>query len=107
AGSVTGSISVVSDASNSPLTISLLGTGSSAGQLGVAPTTLDFASVAVGTSKSLNATLSAAGSSVTVSSATSNSSGFTLSGLSFRVMLAAGQRASCSFTCRPQGRGKD
>ena len=107
AGSVTGSISVVSDASNSPLTISLLGTGSSAGQLGVAPTTLDFASVAVGTSKSLNATLSAAGSSVTVSSATSNSSEFTLSGLSFPVTLAAGQSASFSFTFRPQASGTD
>src|SRR5207253_10469172 len=107
AGSVTGSISVVSDASNSPLTISLFGTGSSAGQLGVAPTTLDFASVAVGTSKSLNATLSAAGSSVTVSSATSNSSEFTLSGLSFPVTLAAGQSASFSFTFRPQASGTD
>ena len=107
AGSVTGSISVVSDASNSPLTISLFGTGSSAGQLGVAPTTLDFASVAVGTSKSLNATLSAAGSSVTVSSATSNSSEFTLSGLSFPVTLAAGQSASFSFTFRPQASGLD
>ena len=107
AGSVTGSISVVSDASNSPLTISLLGTGSSAGQLGVAPTTLDFASVAVGTSKSLNATLSAAGSSVTVSSATSNSSEFTLSGLSFPVTLAAGQSASFTFTFRPQASGTD
>ena len=107
AGSVTGSISVVSDASNSPLTISLFGTGSSAGQFGVAPTTLDFASVAVGTSKSLNATLSAAGSSVTVSSATSNSSEFTLSGLSFPVTLAAGQSASFSFTFRPQASGTD
>jgi Abnormal spindle-like microcephaly-assoc'd, ASPM-SPD-2-Hydin len=106
-GTVTGSISVVSDAFNSPLTISLSGTGSDAGQLGMAPTTLGFGSVVVGTSKSLNATLSAAGSSVTVSSATSNSSEFTLSGVSFPFTVAAGQTASLAFTFTPQASGTD
>src|SRR5207245_3813706 len=43
AGSVTGSISVVSNASNSPVTISLGGTGTAAGQLAVTPTPLNFA----------------------------------------------------------------
>jgi Abnormal spindle-like microcephaly-assoc'd, ASPM-SPD-2-Hydin len=107
AADVTGSISFVSTASNSSLSISLSGTGSSAGQLGVAPTTLGFDSVVVGTSKSLNATLSAAGSSVTVSSATSNSSEFTLSGVSFPFTLAAGQTASLVFTFTPQASGTD
>ena len=107
AGSVTGSVSFVSTAANSSLSISLSGTGSSAGQLGVAPTTLGFDSVVVGTSKSLNATLSAAGSSVTVSSATSNSSEFTLSGVSFPFTLAAGQTASLAFTFTPQASGTD
>jgi hypothetical protein len=107
AGSVTGSISVVSNASNSTLIISLGGTGTAAGQLVVTPTTLDFGSIVVGTSTSLPATLSATGSSVTVSSATSNSSEFTLSGLSFPVTLAAGQSASFTFTFRPQASGTD
>jgi len=107
AGSVTGSLSVVSNASNSPLTISLGGTGTAAGQLVVTPTTLDFGSIVGGTSTSLTGTLSATGSSVTVSSATSNSSEFTLSGLSFPVTLAAGQSASFSFTFRPQASGLD
>ena len=107
AGSVTGSLSVVSNASNSPLTISLGGTGTAAGQLVVTPTTLDFGSIVVGTSTSLAGTLTATGSSVTVSSATSNSSEFTLSGLSFPVTLAAGQSASFSFTFRPQASGTD
>jgi len=107
AGSVTGSISVVSNASNSTLTISLVGTGTAAGQLVVTPTTLDFGSIVVGTSTSLTGTLSATGSSVTVSSATSNSSEFTLSGLSFPVTLAAGQSASFTFTFRPQASGTD
>jgi len=107
AGNVTGSISVVSNASNSPLAISLGGSGTAAGQLVVTPTTLDFGSIVVGTSTSLTGTLSATGSSVTVSSATSNSSEFTLSGLSFPVTLAAGQSASFSFTFRPQASGTD
>jgi len=106
-GSVTGSISVVSDASNSPLTISLSGTGSAAGQLTVSPASLDFGNVVVGTTASLTATLSAAGSSVTVSSATSNSSEFTLSGQSFPFTLAAGQIASFTFSFRPQASGTD
>jgi len=107
AGNVTGSISVVSNASNSPLAISLGGSGTAAGQLVMTPTTLDFGSIVVGTSTSLTGTLSATGSSVTVSSATSNSSEFTLSGLSFPVTLAAGQSASFSFTFRPQASGLD
>src|SRR5437879_1355929 len=107
AGSVMGSISVVSNASNSTLAISLGGTGTAAGQLVVTPTTLDFGSIVMGTSTSLTGTLSATGSSVTVSSATSNSSEFTLSGLSFPVTLAAGQSASFTFTFRPQASGTD
>src|SRR5437016_3949362 len=76
AGNVTVSISVVSNASNSHLPISLGRSGTAAGQLVVTPTTLDFGSIVVGTSTSLTGTLSATGSSVTVSSATSNSSEF-------------------------------
>jgi Cep192 domain 4/Abnormal spindle-like microcephaly-assoc'd, ASPM-SPD-2-Hydin len=106
-GTVTGSISVVSDAFNSPFSISLSGTGSTAGQLAVSPATLDFGNAVVGTSASSTATLSATGSSVTVSSATSNSSEFTLSGLSFPFTLAAGQSASFTFSFKPQASGTD
>src|SRR5437763_13547223 len=64
AGSVTGSLSVVSNASNSPLAISLAGSGTAAGQVAVTPTTLDFGSIVVGTSTSLTGPLCATGSSV-------------------------------------------
>jgi hypothetical protein len=107
AGDVTGSVSFVSNAPNSALTISLAGTGISAGQLAVAPTTLDFGSVVVGTSKSVNATLSATGSSVTISAATSNSSEFTLSGVSLPFTLATGQSTSLVFMFTPQASGTD
>jgi len=105
AGSVSGSISVVSDASNSTLTISLSGTGTAPGQLAVSPGTLNFGSVVVGTTKSMAATLSATGSSVTVSSASVGTSEFALSGLSFPFTLAAGQSASFTATFTPQASG--
>src|SRR5207244_7174281 len=83
AGSVTGTISLTSDASNSTLTISLSGTGTVPGELSVSPSTLDFSSVVIGQSKNMTATLSATGSNVTVSSASASTSEFTLSGVSF------------------------
>jgi Abnormal spindle-like microcephaly-assoc'd, ASPM-SPD-2-Hydin len=107
ASGVTGTISVLSNASNSILTISLWGTGSGAGQLSLAAPTLDFGSVVVGTSTSLTGTLSAIGFSVTVSSATSSSSEYTLSGLSLPFTLAAGQSTPLTFTFTPQASGTD
>ena len=44
-GNATGSIAVVSDASNSTLTITLAGTATVAGQLAVSPASLSFGSV--------------------------------------------------------------
>jgi len=104
-GSASGSISVVSNASNSPLTISLSGIGTTAGQLGVSPGTLNFGSVVVGTTESMTATLNATGSSVTVSSAIVGTSEFTLGGLSFPFTLATGQSAPFTVTFTPQSSG--
>jgi len=104
-GTSSASISVISDASNSPITIFLSGTGIAAGQLNLTPTTLNFGSVVVGASASLTGTLSATGSSVTVSSATVGTSEFTLSGLSFPFVLATGQSAPFTVIFRPQSSG--
>ncbi|HEV2730535.1 MAG TPA: choice-of-anchor D domain-containing protein [Terriglobales bacterium] len=105
AGSASGTISLTSDASNSTLTISLSGTGTVPGQLGVSPTTLNFGSVVVGQSSQLTATLSATGSNVTVSSASANSSEFTLSGVSFPFTITAGQSTTVKVTFTPQSSG--
>jgi HYDIN/CFA65/VesB-like, Ig-like domain/Abnormal spindle-like microcephaly-assoc'd, ASPM-SPD-2-Hydin/Cep192 domain 4 len=104
-GSATGSISVVSDASDSTLTITLAGTAAVAGQLAVSPATLSFGSVTVGQSKTLNATLTATGSSITVSDASMTSSEFTISGLSLPLTLAAGKSVPFSVSFRPQSSG--
>ena len=105
AGAASGSLSVVSTASNSPLAIALSGTGTAAGTLAVSPTTLAFGSVNVGSSSALGGSLTASGASVTVSSASINSSEFTLSGISLPVTIPAGQSSTFSVTFTPQSSG--
>jgi len=105
AGTASGSIAVVSNASDSTLTIPLSGTGTAPGQLAVSPTSLSFGNVIVGSNKSLTGSLSASGSSVAVSSATFGTAEFTLSGISFPLTLAAGQSASFTITFTPQASG--
>ncbi len=104
-GAVNGTVAIVSNAGNSTLNIALSGTGGTQGQLGVSPATLSFGNVDVGTSSSLNGTISASGASVTVSSASINSSEFKLSGLSLPVSLAAGKSTSFKVTFTPTSSG--
>jgi hypothetical protein len=102
AGSATGSISAVSNASDPNLSVSLSGSATSQGQLSASPATGGFGNVVVGTSQSQTGTLSASGASVTVSSVSSNSSEFTVSGITFPLTLAAGQKTSYTVTFAPQ-----
>jgi hypothetical protein len=104
-GSSSGTLSIVSTASNSPLNIALSGTGTSQGQLSVLPTTLSFGTVTVGASASLNGSLTATGSSVTVSSASSSSGEFVLSGITLPATIAAGQSAPFTVTFTPNASG--
>ena len=104
-GATSGSINVVSNAENPNLAVALSGTGVSAGQLTSSAGALNFGSVAVGTSKVMTATLTASGSSVTITSATSTSAEFHLAGLSLPTTLAAGQSAPVSLTFTPQSSG--
>jgi len=105
AGNASGALTIVSNASDSTLAISLNGSGTAAGSLAVAPSTLAFGSVTVGQSKTLSATLGATGSSVTITSAAANTAEFTLSGVSLPLILAAGQTAPISVTFTPQVSG--
>ncbi len=104
-GSATGSISVVSDAANSTLNISLAGTASVSGQLAISPGALNFGSVIVGQTKSLPASLTASGSSITVTAANLSTSEFAVSGLSLPVTLAAGKSLSFTISFTPQSSG--
>ena len=103
--SITTNLTLVSTAANSPLIIALSGTGTAPGQLGVSPVSLSFGDVVVGASSTLNSSLGATGAAVTVSSATSTSPEFTISGLSLPAILSAGQSLPYSVTFTPQTSG--
>ncbi|HMD15120.1 MAG TPA: choice-of-anchor D domain-containing protein, partial [Terriglobales bacterium] len=105
AGTASGSLSIVSNASNSPLNIALSGTGTATGQLAVTPSSLSFGNVVVGANSSLNGTLTASGASVTINSASLNNGEFVLSGISLPATLTAGQSATFAVTFTPQASG--
>jgi len=95
----------ISSPLNPDLTISLAGTGTTAAQLAVTPLTVSFGNVTIETHASQTATLTATGSSVTVSSARTTNSVFQMSGLSLPVTLAAGDSLSFSLLFAPQTTG--
>ena len=111
AGSTPGSIVFDSNATNSTTTEALTGSGTqqgggtAAGQLGVAPTTMSFGNVAVGSKSVQQGTLTAGGSDIKVSSAAWNGQGYSLSGISFPATVPAGQSVPFTVTFAPQTAG--
>jgi hypothetical protein len=103
--SATGGITVVSNASNPTLNVSLSGTSIAQGQLTLAPTALNFGNATVGTSVSQTSSISASGSSVTVSSASLSSAEFSMTGISLPVTIPAGQSVPVTVTFAPQSSG--
>jgi len=103
AGSVSGNLTVTSNAPNPTLTIPLSGTGLAPGALGSNPTSLSFGSVTVGANRSVSETVTnTGGSSVTISQVGISGTGFGLSGITAPVTLTAGQSAAFSVTFTPQ-----
>jgi hypothetical protein len=76
-----------------------------AGTLAVSPSSLSFGNVAVGGSSSLTGTLSATNADVVVSSAAWNGSGYSVSGITFPVTVAAGKSANYTVTFAPPAAG--
>ena len=76
-----------------------------AGQLVVSPSTLDFGKVAVGDKAAKTGTLSAGNARITVTSADWSGEGYTVSGVTFPVTIAAGQSVSFNVTFAPQKSG--
>jgi hypothetical protein len=75
------------------------------GQLTVNPSTMTFGNVALGSSQNQAGSLTAADSTVNVSSANVTGSGYTLSGITFPVTIAAGQSVPFTVTFAPQVAG--
>ncbi len=107
AGTRTATILISSTASNSTVTLPLsgIGTTATAGTLGVSPATLALGSAVVGASVTASGTLTAGGSSITVSAVSSNNSAFTVGGLSLPVTIPAGNSAAFRVTFSPQTAG--
>ena len=105
AGAAGGSLSVASNASNSLLNIALSATGSAPGQLAVSPSSLSFGTEVVGSSSSLNGSLTASGAPITITSASLSNGEFVLSGISLPATLSAGQSTPFTVTFTPQASG--
>src|SRR5277367_4485334 len=105
AGAINGSLTILSDASNSPLAISITGTGTQAG-LTVAPSALTFGNVIVGQTGTQSVKLTNSGnSSVTINLATVTGTGFGISGLAVPTTLTGGQSISFSAQFAPTANG--
>jgi hypothetical protein len=105
AGSESGNVSIVSTASNANVSVGLSGAGLASGQLAVSPGSMNFSGVTVGGSQNQTGTLTAGSSNITVSSASWNGTGFSLSGISFPVTIPAGQNVPFTVTFAPQTAG--
>ena len=105
AGSTSGNVSIASTATNSNISVGLSGAGLASGQLAVSPASVNFSSVTVGGSQNQTGTLTAGSSSITVSSASWNGTGFSLGGISFPVTIPAGQSVPFTVTFAPQTTG--
>jgi hypothetical protein len=108
AGTVSGSLSLVSNAGNSPATLPLNGTStSSTATLQVSTTTLSFGSVDAGTTSTKSVTLTNTGNAnVTVSGISIGGTNFSLSGAG-AVTLSAGQTDTFSVLYTPTGSETD
>src|SRR5205823_3337101 len=107
ATSSSGSISLVSNAPNSPLGISLSGTGVTATHLlAASPTNLSFGNVNVGNNSAQKVTLTNSGnSSVTISSVNTSGTGYSASGVNANTTLTPGQTATVNVTFAPSTAG--
>ena len=109
AGTVSGAVSIVSNAPNSPATVALSGIGVAASQtLSFSSTSLAFGSVNDGSSSTQSVTVTNTGNaSVTISTITESGAGFALSGAGTPVTLSAGQHLSFAVVFSPTAAGTD
>jgi len=108
AGSASGVFTIVSNALNSPLTVDVSGTGVGSAtnvELAVSPSKLSFGKVSVGSSATLQATLTASNGRVTISSDSSTKPEFTIAGLKLPVTIAAGNSLSVTIQFAPTSSG--
>jgi Abnormal spindle-like microcephaly-assoc'd, ASPM-SPD-2-Hydin len=112
AGAATGSLTIIGNASNSPLTITLSGTGEATPPttgtptLTVSPSAAAFGNVTVGQNSAQTIQLANSGTAaLTISSVTLAGTGFSMSGLTAPMTISAGQSMSFSVQFAPAAAG--
>jgi len=108
AGAASGSISISSNASGTPLTISLTGTGvtTSTPAISLTPSAISFGTLTVKTSASQTVKLSNTGTAaLSISQATLAGNGFGVTGLSAPVTVAAGTSINFTVSFQPAATG--
>lgn len=106
AGTFNATVSVTSNATNTPAAFSLTGTGIASGQLAVNPGNESFGSVTVGSQSTQTVTLTNnTGSTVNISAASVSGTGFKLSGITVPLALNASQSTTFTVAFAPQSTG--
>jgi hypothetical protein len=109
-GSITASMTITSNASNSVMTVSLSGAGAAAQPGSLTPNlaSINFGSVQVGNNQSLSETVTnTGGSNVTISQAKVAGTGFSVNGINPPLTLTAGQSISFNVGFIPPSAGSD
>lgn len=105
-GNYLSDFTIVSNGKNTMQGGQVVGTGVGAtAQLSVSPATLKFGSVTVGSTASLQATLTASSGAVTISAAESSTSEFAVTGVTLPLTLAAGKSVKATITFTPNAAG--
>jgi hypothetical protein len=105
AGLTAGNVLVRGLGLNIPFTGTGSGTGLNTGKLNITPSSLGFGNVDIGGTSAQSSTLTAIGGSVTVSSASSSNSEFSIPGSSFPLTIPAGQSAEVQVVFSPTKAG--
>ena len=105
-GAFSATATIASNASDAVTSLSLSGTGATDGQLSPSQPSEAFGTVTVGSTQTLAETVTNTGSlSITISQAGINGTGFSLSGITAPVTLAAGQSLGFNLSFAPQSSG--
>jgi Abnormal spindle-like microcephaly-assoc'd, ASPM-SPD-2-Hydin len=101
-GSASGTLALTNNGSSSTLSVALSGTAVAAGSLSATPTSFSFGSLQVGTNQTQTETLkNIGGDSLTISQATVSGAGFSYTGLSLPLTLAANQSMTFGVVFAP------
>jgi hypothetical protein len=104
ATSYSGTLTITSDASNSPLSVPVSGTGTQPpqAQLAVSPSSVNFGNVNAGGTSAQSVTVTNSGNAAaTISQVSESGAGFSVTGISSPYTLAAGSGVTMSVTFAP------